>query len=465
VSVTRHRWILPCLGALILVSIGGIARLGDLGERSRPMLLLWGLAHLAYLAAAWRVLRATRAVVPAPGSSTPGPSSLAIVLAVGLLARALLVPSAPTLSEDLYRYLWDGRLVAHGVNPYPHAPSDPALQRFHGELIHHLNHSNVPTIYPPAAQLLFGAVALVSETPAAWKFLLLILEAALVLAVLRLLRGRGLPSDRLLLYYWNPLVLVESFGSGHVDLVAAVFLILTVTLYEEKRHARAGIAFALAVLTKYVPGLLLPWFVRSRAWVLLATAAVTAAMLLAPFLAAGPALTTGLGIYARHWEFNGALYPLLRGGIDSEIGVRLLLVGAGAALALVIAWRSRSASGAALATMVSFLLLSPTVFPWYVVPAVALLPLHPDRGMLVFSGLVALSYLPLPAYRETGVWALPGWIVWVEYGGLTAVWASALVTGALRRRGRDARSGARVRVDEREHAHVEEPEQVESEKR
>ncbi|HYQ96322.1 MAG TPA: glycosyltransferase 87 family protein [Candidatus Eisenbacteria bacterium] len=455
--MNRHRWILLGLGALIVVSIGAIARLGDLGVRLRPMLLLWGAAHLAYAAAAWLVVRRTRA-----GSGLP------IVLAVGLAARALLLPTAPTLSEDVYRYLWDGRLVAHGVNPYPHAPSEPALARFHGELLHHLNHADVPTIYPPAAQLLFGAVALVSATPTAWKLLLLSLESALVLALLRLLRGRGLPSDRLLLYYWNPLALVESFGSGHVDLVAASFLVAALALYEARRPSRAGVVFALAVLAKYVPGLLIPWFLRRRAWVLLASAAVTAAIVAAPFLAAGPALTTGLQIYARHWEFNGALYHGLREIIHSDLGIRRLFLGAGILATLAIAWKARSASGAAFASLVSFLLLSPTVFPWYLVPAVALLPLHPDWGMLAFSGLVALSYLPLPAYRDTGLWTLPGSILWVEYGGLIAVWSVAAVAALTRRSGggRGAlASGARVRVDEREHAHVEEPEQVEDEKR
>jgi hypothetical protein len=77
----------------------------------------------------------------------------------------------------------------------------------------------------------------------------------------------------------------------------------------------------------------------------------------------------------------------------------------------------------------AFLILSPTVYPWYLVPAIALLPLHPDPGLLLFSGTVALTYLPLPLYRATGVWQVPGWILWVEYGSLAAVWGMA----ALRR--------------------------------
>ncbi len=457
--MNRHRWILLLFGSLVVFSLAPVALLGDLarGERMRSFLLLWGAAHAAYLAAAWWVLR---------GQASRRASSLAIILGVGLLARLCLLPSAPTLSGDVYRYLWDGSLVAQGVNPYPHAPTDPFLAPFHSELYHRLNHAEVPTIYPPAAQLLFGAVARLSATPLAWKLALLALELALLLALLTLLRQRGLSSDRLLLYYWNPLVLVESFGSGHVDLVAAAFLVATIALYEARRAIPAGISFALAVLTKYVPGLLLPWLLRRRAWSLLAAATLTGAILTAPFWSAGPALTTGLRIYARHWEWNGAAYRILRAAIPpgpeihsqaalhAEAATRAILAAAGILASLGIGLRARSASGAALAAVIAFLLLSPTVFPWYAVPAVALLPLHADLGILVFSGLLALSYVPLPLFRATSVWALPTWVLWVEYGGLVAAWALAIAF----RRARPSGSGAGVGVEEGRHSDVEKSE-------
>lgn len=464
--MNRHRWILLLLGSLIVLLLAPIALLGDLGrgDRMRPFLLLWGAAHAAYLAAAWWVLR---------GPQPRGTSALPIILGAGLLARLCLVPVAPTLSEDVYRYLWDGHLVARGVNPYPHPPTDPVLAPFHGELLHRLNHAEIPTIYPPAAQLLFGAVARLSATPLAWKLSLLAVELALLLALLDLLRRRGLPSERLLLYYWNPLVLVESFGSGHVDLAAAAFLVAAIALYEARRAIPAGISFALAVLTKFVPGLLAPWFLRRRAWALLAGAAVTGAILAAPFRDAGPALTTGLQIYARHWEFNGAAYGILRAAIPpgpdvhsqaavhAEAVTRSILAAAAIVVILVISLRARSASGAALAVMTAFLLLSPTVFPWYAVPAVALLPLHADLGILAFSGLIALSYVPLPLFRATGLWALPSWVLWVEYGGLVTAWAVAIAV----RRARARESGTGVRVEERQDPHVEESEQIEKEER
>ena len=121
------------------------------------------------------------------------------------------------------------------------------------------------------------------------------------------------------------------------------------------------------------------------------------AILYAPFLGAGSSLTTGLRAYALHWEFNSAAYHLLRRVVTSELVIRRILAAALLLATLVIGWRARSPSGAALACLVALLLFNPTLFPWYLVPIAALLPLHPDWGLILFSGVVGRSYLPLPA--------------------------------------------------------------------
>lgn len=352
---------------------------------------------------------------------------LPLLLAVGLLPRLLLLPLEPKLSEDVYRYLWDGRLVAEGVNPFPHAPSDPSLARYHDALLSRLNHADVPTIYPPMAQVLFGATARLAAEPWAWKATLLALEALLLLALASLLRARGLPTERLLLYFWNPLVIVESFGSGHVDLAAAAFLLFALALHERGRPGLSGVAFASAVLVKYMPLLLVPALLRRRAFGTLAVAAVVAAALFVPFLSAGSALWTGLATYLRNWEFNGSLYALLRPHFETGEPPRAILLALLAVAALVVAWRARTLTGAALLLLTAWILASPTVYPWYLVLLVALLPLHAEAGLLLFSGLVALSYAALGASRATGVWELPAWIPWVEYGG----WAAASLGAAL----------------------------------
>lgn len=423
--MSRHGLLLV-LGVLAAAALAATVAVGGGGGATRARIGLWLLAHAFYLVAAWVATR--------PRTTLPGRHVLPWILIVGLVPRLLLLPTDPALSQDLYRYLWDGRLVASGVNPFPQAPNDPSLERFRNGLEGKLNHADVPTIYPPAAQLLFAATARIEATSRAWKATLLVLETALLLALGYLLRARGLPPERLLLYYWNPLVVVETFGSGHVDLAVAAFLVLALALLERRRDVAAGVAFALAALTKYLPLLLVPALVRARAWRVLAVAAAVGALLFVPFLGAGGALWGGLSAYARHWEFNGSLYHLLRASAPHGDGARLALAGLLAVAAVVIGARARTLTGAALAAWIAFLLASPTVYPWYLVPAIALLPLHPDRGILLFSGLVALSYLALAAFLETGTWVLPAWVPWVEYGGLAAAWIAVAATSAYARR-------------------------------
>ena len=410
------------LGLLLSAALLPIAWLGDLRVRTATMLVLWGVAHMVYLAASWVATRARPDGAASPNASAGGRRfRLAVVIGVALAARIALIPTSPTLSEDLHRYLWDGRLVAAGVNPYLHAPDDPSLARYHDDLLAKLNHADVPTIYPPAAQLLFGAITRMDPSPRHFKLTLLALEVALWIAALHLLRRRGLPEERLLLFAWNPLVIIESYGSGHLDLAAAAFLLPAIALQEAGRGVAAGISYALASATKYTPLLLGPYFLRKRAWVLLATTGAALLALFAPFGLTPFRPGGGLAAYLAGWEFNGSLYPIVRALGPSPEVARLLLAAALAAGAVVIALRAKSATGAALALFTAYLIASPTVYPWYLVPLVALLPFHPQPGLLVFSGLVALSYVPLPLYRATGVWTLPAWIPWAEYGGLAIV--------------------------------------------
>jgi len=411
------------LPGLVLVAFAALLpRLGDLGSNAHRLLLLWALAHAAYLAAASRALRAP---VTHVGSSR---RSLAWILGVALVARLLLIPSAPTLSEDAYRYLWDGSLVRDGINPYVHAPSDTALEERRNDVFARLNHADVHTIYPPAAQLFFGAVATVRATPAALKLAYLPSEIAAWLALLALLRRRALAPERILLFAWNPLVVVESYASGHVDLLAAAALVLALLLLDLGRRVPAGIAWAIASFVKYTPLLLGPTFVRKRAWAFLTTAALAMILLTLPFLGAKRAVFHGLGAYATHWEFNGPLFPLARAMLGSGDAARLVLATLLVIAVNAISIRARSVSGAALACLTAYLIASPTVFPWYLVPLAALLPLHPDAGILAATGLVALSYLPLPHYRATGEWTLPSWIPWIEYG----IWALVAAVAWLR---------------------------------
>jgi len=423
-------------GLLVLAALAPIPFLGDLRVHTFAMIALWLAAHAAYLAA-WLV---TRGAPPRDPIPTPVPTGherracLWVVLGIAALARILFLPTEPTLSEDVYRYLWDGRLVTRGVNPFAAAPSDPSLAAHRDPLLERLNHPDVPTIYPPAAQLFFAAVAAVRADPRVFKAALLLAECVLVLALLALLRARGLPPERIILVAWNPLVIVESYGSGHHDLVLAALLCVSLALLERGRKLSGGLAWGLAAATKYTPLLLVPFFARRRYWGFLAVGLATGILLTVPFLGAGGALLSGLGTYLRHWEFNGPLYPVLATVTGSGLAARVILAVALVLGTAAVARHARSASGATLAVFACALAASPTVYPWYLVPMIALLPLHPSPSLLALSGLVALSYAPLPRYHALGEWTLPAWIPWIEYGGTALVALAAVAT----KRGRPA---------------------------
>jgi hypothetical protein len=133
----------------LALAFGGIAWLGELQDHARRFVLLFALASLAYgLAGAWVVRHRPM-----------GRPVLLLIIGAAVSFRLLLLPTTPTLSTDVYRYLWDGRLSAAGVSPYHHTPTAPELARFRSDgLYASLNHPDWHTIYPPGAQLLFAAV-------------------------------------------------------------------------------------------------------------------------------------------------------------------------------------------------------------------------------------------------------------------------------------------------------------------
>src|SRR6202790_2068293 len=213
-------WILAGLAAALLVLCGfGAAALwrGD-----HPTAGLMSVIQMPiYGVAAWLVIARASKIPPITGRA-----ALAGILLVGVAMRLILLPSPPA-SNDIYRYVWDGRVQAAGINPYRYLPADEALRGLRDEAIYpNINRASyAPTIYPPAAELVFFAATRISETVVFMKTVMLVFEGLAVWAILQLLAARGLPGTRVLLYAWHPLPLWEFAGSGHVELLWIAFLL------------------------------------------------------------------------------------------------------------------------------------------------------------------------------------------------------------------------------------------------
>ena len=204
---------------------------------------------------------AVRIVVREPGNAW-------LVLGVALLLRGAVLLAPPFLSSDMYRYVWDGMVQNSGISPYAYVPIDPALEALQDAAIYpNINRVEYAhTIYPPAAQMLFAAVAWLSPTILAMKAAMLGFEALAMLCALRLLQDARLPASRLAIYAWNPLAIWEFSGNGHVDAAATGCIALALLLRARRRDGLAGLALAAAILVKFLPAIVVPALWRRGGW-------------------------------------------------------------------------------------------------------------------------------------------------------------------------------------------------------
>lgn len=342
------------------------------------------------------------------------------VVAWALVFRLAFLFVNPVLSDDVWRYLWDGKVSLSGFNPYSFAPDDHALVGLRDEVWARVNHRSIPTLYPPFAQLLFRVVASHGGL-VAWKLLVAGFDLGTIAALAVALRGRAEAPKLLLLYAWNPLVVVEFAWSGHVDAVAVAISTWAIVV-ARRRHPVAAVALAsIAAGVKLFPALLLPGLLRQvrarSAWGIPVAFAIAG---FAPYVSSGvPAWFSGLRTYARHWEFNSLPHLALRVLVDDPIAVRSIL---GAALVMTVVaatLRRRDPADSAVAVLGACIALNPTVHPWYVtwpLPAAILSERPPRAACLVATLAVLASYVVLVAREATGEWRIPrAWLTleWV----------------------------------------------------
>ena len=235
---------------------GSVATIGS-EERLQAFIALECVAALVYFGAVWLV------------RSGPVPRR-AVLVVLGLAAAMRLLPLAapPFLSSDLFRYVWDGRVQAHGINPYLYLPAAPQLQFLRDDEIYtSTNRSEeAPTIYPPVAQVIFAAIGQVWSSLAMVKLTMAAFEALAIGCVTWLLRLAGQPAAWVLVYAWNPLPIWEYSGNGHIDAASLGFMALAVLVAASSRRGLTGVVLALAILCKLLPAAVFPAFWRRWDW-------------------------------------------------------------------------------------------------------------------------------------------------------------------------------------------------------
>jgi alpha-1,6-mannosyltransferase len=400
------------LGAVMLAALGICSRKfsGQGEEFSVVPLLVAGVAYLLAIREFFSTARFPKHVI-----------------IIGLVFAALghvLFLSMPTGSDDdIRRYVWDGRVQRLGYNPYIVVPSDPALAGLHTPETRMLNNPDLPSPYPAGAELFFRAVMAIHESVFALKVAFVVCDFAIAFILLDVLHSSGQGPHWVLAYAWNPLLATEVAGSGHIDIVGALLLLISVAALARRWRTAAALAFALAVSVKLLPIVLLPLYwkrVRIRDGVL---AVVVVGLLYIPFFNHGRIPLGSLGTYVQSFRFNGPVFAVLAKVAAPQLAAALaVLVG----LLTAIWFRRKStawSSDAFAWPVAASLLCAPVVYPWYLLWLLPFLRSTSTLPIMIWTVSIIPTYYVWHLRALGRPWLLPGWIMLLEYGSVAVAGA------------------------------------------
>ena len=343
--------------------------------------------------------------------TTDARSVMIVILAVSVGLRLAQVGVEPYLSDDIYRYVWDGRVQAAGINPYRFIPAAPELTALRDASIYPLiNRADYAlTIYPPSAQMFFLAATRLGESVLVMKLALIACEALAIYATMMIMGRLELPPARIAAFAWHPLPVWEIAGSGHIDALMIGLMMLSLIVFISGRTLLAGVIVTAAALVKPTALLLLPMMWRPWQVALPAVVALTVVLLYAPYLSAGwkvlgflpgyvaeEGLSQGYGFrfVMIAQEFFG---PLRYGGVVFAVAAGLVML----TLALSVSFRKDRSLSAGIAgltvLLTAFLVLLTPHYPWYYLALMPFLAIYPGSWTLwVLTVASVMSYDAIP---------------------------------------------------------------------
>ena len=387
------------------------------------------------------------------------------VIAIAVVARIIVVPSFPNLSDDIFRFIWDGRLIHLGINPLAHLPVDIVAESssLTQDLLQQLNSPNYYSIYPPVPQFIFWLSSFVTTENYGLETLImksihLVFELGALRLIWLLLAQYDLPRKYWLLYALNPLIIIETLANVHHEGIMMFFVLACLYFINRKHILIAGSMMALAICTKVLPLLLCPFiffFLRGRQrWMFTFMTLGLCLILILPFVISSDLLSNlseSAGLYMSKFEFNGSIYYLLRAwghtmygyNLIHVLGPTLKIIAALGIIGIALRLAPKAKFGdLPLLLLLSYCIytfLSVTIHPWYIVTVITLTVFTKFRFGIIWSGLIMLTYINYSynPYHENL------WVVFVEY---TIVFA--LIFKEMRHYGKDFKidpSGIKLR--------------------
>jgi hypothetical protein len=401
-----YRWFLSIIGLVMIGLFVYIAALGDLTRQIPRFLIAFGVLYVLYVAAVFLVSRLNDTRRP----------MLILIFGVAVAARIVLIGSTPALSDDIYRYVWEGRVLQAGYNPFSHPPDSEELRGLRDSDFDNISHRHMETIYPPLAQGAFYVGAAVGPGVIPHKIIYVLFDIATMLLIAFLLRARRRNPALCVVYGWSPLVMLEFAHSGHMDSLGIFLLLLAILLVDRGRTALGFVSMALSFLAKYFSIVLIPFFMTRKRYVGgIALFGFLVLLGYLPFVGASTRLASSLGIYSRYWDFNSFGYTVARQLVEDPAVLRASLAVLTILFGVYQGYRQQDLIRYTFLVTGCALLLTPTLYPWYLCWLIPFLCFHVSRAWLFLTGAIALSYTVWPVFRETGVWRVGWGVLLIEY--------------------------------------------------
>lgn len=347
---------------------------------------------------------------------------------LGIFLRFVLLFSIPNLTDDFYRFIWDGKLLLNGINPYAFSPEQITLNNVHHtnftnvvdtHLFNELNSKQYFSIYPPVCQFLFSGAAFLSFNNTyvnivLLKFFIFLFEAGTILLLPKLLEQLKMPVKYQLIYTLNPLIILELTGNMHFEAIMVFFLVLSIYYLVKQKDIFSAIAFGFAIGSKLWPVMLLPLFFKfigfKRTLQFCLISGVVALIILLPMFLQYKNIAGSLNLYFQQFEFNASSYYFFRfiigkdANYDTFLIMRKLLplfTVIGITL-LSIFYKKQYFLTALLLAFSLYCLFATTIHPWYLSPLIILSVFSNFRYAIIWSFLIYLSYITYitPAYIE-----------------------------------------------------------------
>jgi len=356
-----------------------------------------------------------------------GNKQLLLILISLFLVKTIFVNTDPIGSDDYYRYIWDGKVQANGINPFLYQPNSTELNHLHSELLpDKVSYPHIKTIYFPVSQWIFVIAYWISgENAIGLKIIYLLFELITLIALYFLLKHFNVDLKYLLIYAALPLITFQYFIDAHIDIAGTALMISSIAFYFYNKKLFSYILLGLSISVKPTGLLLLPFYFQNEAVIKeklksVMTPIVVFVITFLPYLFTATPLDTLIN-YSVNWTFNGMIYNTLNLFISDNSMIRILC---GVLFILVFGYLYFTKIDLLRKIYLSLFLLmlfSPVVHPWYLIWFAVLLPIVRSYSGIFFVSVISITFITVITFQTSGIWKESPIILMIEYLPLTAV--------------------------------------------